>query len=129
LNEFLAEPDYLVCVLPDTPETTRLLDEDRLRRLRPGCVLLNVGRGNLIDEQALAAALPRGGLAGAVLDVFEREPLPADSPLWDAPGLVLTAHVAAHSRPADIARIFRANYNRYRAGQTLDHLVDFGRGY
>jgi phosphoglycerate dehydrogenase-like enzyme len=129
LNEFLAEPDYLVCVLPDTPETTRLLDEDRLRRLRPGCVLLNVGRGNLIDEQALAAALQRGGLAGAVLDVFEREPLPADSPLWDAPGLVLTAHVAAHSRPADIARIFRANYNRYRAGQTLDHLVDFGRGY
>jgi phosphoglycerate dehydrogenase-like enzyme len=129
LSEFLAEPDYLVCVLPDTSETTRLLDAERLRWLRPGCVLVNVGRGNLVDEQALAAALRRGELAGAVLDVFGHEPLPADSPLWDAPGLVLTAHVAAHSRPADVARIFIANYNRYLAGQPLHHLVDFARGY
>jgi phosphoglycerate dehydrogenase-like enzyme len=129
LREFLAEPDYLVCVLPDTPETTHLLDAECLRCLRPGCVLVNVGRGNLLDEPALAAALRRGELAGAVLDVFEREPLPADSPLWDAPGLVLTAHVAAHSRPADIARLFAANYNRFVAGEALQHLIDFERGY
>lgn len=129
LDEFLAEPDYLVCVLPDTPETRRLLDEERLRALRPDCVLVNVGRGSLLDEAALAAALRRGDLRGAVLDVFEHEPLPADSPLWDAPGLVLTAHVAAQSRPADIARSFLANYNRYVAGEPLHDLIDFQRGY
>ena len=129
LVEFLAETDYLVCVLPDTPETRRLLNEDRLRALRPDCVLVNVGRGSLLDEAALAAALRRGELRGAVLDVFCDEPLPADSPLWDAPGLVLTAHVAAHSRPADIARLFVANYNRYVAGEPLHDLIDFQRGY
>lgn len=129
LAEFLTEPDYLVCVLPDTPETRRLLNEDRLRALRPDCVLVNVGRGSLLDEAALAAALRRGALRGAVLDVFRDEPLPADSPLWDAPGLVLTAHVAAHSRPADIACLFVANYNRYVAGKPLHDLIDFQRGY
>lgn len=129
LDEFLAEPDYLVCVLPDTPETRRLLNKDRLRALRPDCVLVNVGRGSLLDEAALAAALRRGILRGAVLDVFEHEPLPADSPLWDAPGLVLTAHVAAQSRPADIARSFLANYNRYVAGEPLHDLIDYQRGY
>ena len=129
LAEFLAGPDYLVCVLPDTPETRRLLNEDRLRALSPDCVLVNVGRGSLIDEGALAAALRRGDLRGAVLDVFRDEPLPADSRLWDAPGLVLTAHVAAQSRPADIARSFLANYNRYLAGEPLHDLIDFQRGY
>jgi phosphoglycerate dehydrogenase-like enzyme len=129
LTEFLAEPDYLVCVLPDTPETRDLLNEDRLRDLRPDCVLVNVGRGSLLDEAALAAALRRGGLRGAVLDVFRDEPLPPDSPLWDAPGLVLTAHVAAHSRPADIARSFVANYNCYVAGEPLHDLIDLQRGY
>jgi phosphoglycerate dehydrogenase-like enzyme len=129
LAEFLAEPDYLVCVLPDTPETRCLLNEDRLRVLRPDCVLVNVGRGSLLDEAALAATLRRGELRGAVLDVFHDEPLPADSPLWDAPGLVLTAHVAAHSRPAAIARLFVANYNRYVAGDPLHDLIDFQRGY
>jgi phosphoglycerate dehydrogenase-like enzyme len=129
LVEILCGADYLVCALPDTPETKHLLNERSLRAVRPRCLLVNIGRGNLVDEAALAAALRRGELAGAVLDVFEREPLPAESPLWDAPGLVLTAHVAAHSRPADIARIFTANYNRYLAGETLHHLVDFERGY
>lgn len=129
LADFLAQPDYLVCVLPDTPQTQRLLTRDSLRALRPDCVLVNVGRGNLVDEAALAAALRRGELRGAVLDVFRDEPLPADSPLWDAPGLVLTAHVAANSRPADIARSFVANYNRYVAGEPLHDLIDFQRGY
>lgn len=129
LAEFLAQPDYLVCVLPDTPQTRRLLNEGSLRALRPDCVLVNVGRGSLVDEAALAAALRRGELRGAVLDVFDHEPLPADSPLWNAPGLVLTAHVAAHSRPADIARLFAANYNRFVAGEPLRDVIDFERGY
>lgn len=129
LVELLGGADYLVCALPDTPETRHLLNERSLRAVRPRCILVNIGRGNLVDEAALAAALRRGELAGAVLDVFEREPLAADSPLWDAPNLTVTAHVAGRSRPRDIAGLFAENYNRYLAGETLRHLVDFERGY
>jgi phosphoglycerate dehydrogenase-like enzyme len=129
LAEFLAAADYLVCVLPDTPETKHLLNEHSLRAVRPRCVLVNVGRGSLVDEDALAAALRRGDLAGAVLDVFGREPLPADSPLWDAPGLTVTAHVSGRSRPRDIARIFVENYNRFQAGEPLHDPIDFEQGY
>jgi phosphoglycerate dehydrogenase-like enzyme len=129
LPDFLAEPDYLCCVLPDTPATTNLLDEAAFRAMRTGCYLVNVGRGNLIDEKALLDALGRGQIAGAVLDVFKEEPLPSDSPLWQAPGLIVTAHMAADSRPRDIARIFMGNYNRFVAGRPLQFLVDFERGY
>lgn len=129
LEAFLSIPDYVVCVLPDTPETHHLLNEKTLRSLRPNCCLVNVGRGNAIDEPALAAALERGAMAGAVLDVFQREPLDEASPLWDAPGAVLTAHVAAKSHPPDIARIFIENYNRFLAGEPLNYRVDFQRGY
>jgi phosphoglycerate dehydrogenase-like enzyme len=129
LADFLAEPDYLCCVLPDTPSTTKLLDEAAFRAMRRGCYLLNVGRGNLIDEEALLGALGRGQISGAVLDVFNQEPLPPDSPLWQTPGLLVTAHMAADSRPPDIARIFIENYNRFVAGRQLQHLVDFERGY
>ena len=91
--------------------------------------LINVGRGSLIDETALATALNAGRLGGAVLDVFRQEPLPANSPLWETPNLTVTAHIAACSRPADIARLFEENYNRFLAGAPLRHRVDFERGY
>jgi phosphoglycerate dehydrogenase-like enzyme len=129
LEAFLAIPDYLVCVLPDTPDTHHLLNERTLRSLRRSCCLVNVGRGNAIDEAALAAALHRGDIAGAVLDVFQSEPLAATSPLWDAPGVVVTAHIAAKSHPPDIARIFIENYNRFVAGEPLNYSIDFARGY
>lgn len=129
LEAFLAIPDYLVCVLPDTPQTHHLLNERTLRCLRRSCCLVNVGRGNAVDEAALAAALHRGDIAGAVLDVFHSEPLPGTSPLWDAPGAVVTAHVAAKSHPPDIAQIFIENYNRFVAGEPLNYSIDFTRGY
>ncbi len=129
LHQFLAEPDYLVGVLPGTPATDALLDADAVGVMKPECLLINVGRGNLIDEAALAAALRAGRLRGAVLDVFRQEPLPQDSPLWDTPNLTVTAHVAAHSRPADIARLFEENYNRFLTGAPLRHRIDFERGY
>jgi phosphoglycerate dehydrogenase-like enzyme len=129
LVEFLGLPHYLVSVLPATPETDGLLDAGAFRAMRSDCCLVNVGRGNVVDEGALADALRKRTIAGAVLDVFRQEPLPADSPLWDAPGLSLTAHVAAKSRPPDIARLFIENYNRFVAGETLLYPVDFERGY
>ena len=129
LTAFLAEPDYLVCVMPDTPGTKHLLDADAFRAMKNHCCLVNIGRGNAVDEQALAAALYAGELDGAVLDVFQQEPLPEDSPLWNAPGLIVTGHVAARSWPKDIAAVFSENYRRYCAGEPLEYLVDFERGY
>jgi phosphoglycerate dehydrogenase-like enzyme len=129
LPEFLARIDYLVCVLPDTPRTQRLLDDEAIRNIRPGCYLVNVGRGNLLDEAALVAALESGRLAGAVLDVFGTEPLPEDSALWHAPNTLVTAHVAARSWPRDIAALFLENYRRYVRGEPLAHTVNFERGY
>lgn len=129
LEAFLPQPDYLVAVLPDTAETRGLLGRRAFRLMKDSCYLVNVGRGSLIDEQALVRALYAGELAGAVLDVFGEEPLAGDSPLWHAPNLLVTAHIAAISRPRDIARIFSENYRKYRSGQALNYVVDFGRGY
>lgn len=129
LDEFLSGLDYLVCALPGTAETTGLLDARAFAAIRPGSYLVNVGRGSTIDENALVDALLEGRLGGAALDVFNEEPLPPDSPLWHAPETLVTAHVAAKSRPADIAKIFSENYRRFLAGKTLNYLVDFGLGY
>jgi len=129
LAAFLAEPDYLVCVLPDTPGTKHLLNAGAFHTMKNHCYLVNVGRGAVIDEKALAEALYKGELSGAVLDVFNDEPLPKDSPLWNAPGLIVTAHVAATSWPQDIAGIFSENYRRYVEGEPLKYQVDFERGY
>ena len=129
LGDFLAGLDYLVTVLPDTPDTRNLLDAGALARLPPHAVLINVGRGTVVEDAALVAALQDGQLKGAVLDVFREEPLPRDHAFWDTPGLRITGHVAAHSYPADIAALFIDNYRRYVAGEPLAHRVDPARGY
>ena len=129
LAAFLSEPDYLVCTLPQTPASDGLLDAAAFRGVKPGCYLVNVGRGSVIDEGALLEALENGSLAGAVLDVFGEEPLPPESPLWHAPETLVTAHVAAKSHPADIANIFLDNYHRYQRGEPLKYRVDFDLGY
>ncbi len=129
LEEFLRDLDFLVSILPDTPATTHLLNSRTLAMLPAHAVLINVGRANVVDTQALRKALKRDELAGAVLDVFDTEPLPASDPLWDTPGLVITAHIAARSAPELIAPVFLENYDRYLNGEPLLHLVDFDRGY
>jgi len=129
LETFLAASDYLVATLPATPETDRLLNAETLRSARPGAVFINVGRSNVVDDEALIEALSDGRLAAAVLDVFDEEPLPADSPLWDTPNLTVTAHIAAISHPLLIVPIFVENYRRYSAGEPLNFLVDFSTGY
>lgn len=129
LDAFLGEADYLVCALPETPETDGLLNEDAFRAVKPGCYFVNVGRGSVVDETALLEALADGRLSGAVLDVFREEPLPTDHPFWHAPNVLVTAHVAAKSRPADIAKLFIENYRRYTSGEELLHRIDFDRGY
>jgi len=129
MDDFLQQADYVVAVLPDTPQTTGLMNAARFAVMKPTALFINIGRGSLVDELALEQALRQGQLAGAVLDVFRREPLSPDSPLWNTPGLVITGHVAARSWPEDIAGIFLENYPRFVRHQALLHEVDRGRGY
>ena len=129
LLPMLGQCDYLVASLPSTPQTRNLLDAAALAATKPGAVLINVGRGNLLDEGALIDALARGQLAAAVLDVLRQEPLPGDHPFWRTPNLHITSHTAAPSLVADIAPIFCANFHRYRRGEALQFEVDFQRGY
>ena len=129
IDAFLAGLDYVVSVLPDTPQTDRLLDAYALALLPAHACLINVGRANVIDTPALLAALRAGRLAGAVLDVFAEEPVPADSPLWDTPNLLMTAHMAAVSYPHLIVPVFLDNLARFSAGRDLANVVDFVQGY
>jgi phosphoglycerate dehydrogenase-like enzyme len=129
LDEFLAGPDYLVNTLPSTPDTRGLLSGETLSKCRPSAVLINIGRGDVIDEASIVRAVGEGWIGGAVLDVFPEEPLPEDSPLWSLPGVTITPHVAALSLPEPIADVFVVNLARYRAGEPLRHLVDWGKGY
>ncbi len=129
LHAFLERIDYLVAALPETAATDNLLDRAALAKLRAHAYFINVGRGNVVDDDALIEALCNGKLAGAALDVFDEEPIPADNPLWDIPNLSITAHVAAVSHPLLIVPIFIDNYRRYVKGQPLKYVVDFEAGY
>jgi phosphoglycerate dehydrogenase-like enzyme len=121
--------DYLICVLPRTKDTNRIVGQAFLNALPTNAVFINVGRGNAVDEPALVKALHEGRLAAAVLDVFEQEPLPSDHPFWGTPNLYMTYHTSAISYPEDITRVFIENYHLYLEGKTLKHIVDFERGY
>ncbi len=129
LPAFAADLDYLVCVMPNTSETRQFVDAALLRALPPRAVLVNPGRGSVVAEDALADALSAGRLAGAVLDVFEQEPLPPGHVFWRAPNVMITSHTAALSIPADIAALFIANYRRWIQGEPLQCRVEFARGY
>lgn len=126
LHALLAESDYVVLTAPLTAQTRGMIDAAALAAMRPDAVILNVGRGALIDEAALVEALQARRIAGAALDVFAREPLPADSPLWDLDNVVMTPHIAAGTdRYYERATgIFCANLRRYLAGEPLEHIVD-----
>ena len=129
IETFAADLDYLVCVMPNTAATRHLVDTKLLAALPARAVFVNPGRGTVVDENALAAALREGRLAGAVLDVFQQEPLPPDHVFWRTPNVIITSHTAALSVPADIAPVFIDNYRRWVASEPLRYQVDFERGY
>jgi phosphoglycerate dehydrogenase-like enzyme len=126
LLEHLPEADFLVLTVPLNHETQGMIGERELRRMKPSAYLVNIGRGATVDETALIQALQSGWIAGAGLDVFETEPLPADSPLWSMPNTIITAHYAGRT-PHYLERalsIFLDNLERYTAGKPLSNLVD-----
>ena len=129
LASFLGSLDYVVLTLPATEQTRHFIRADVLKLMKPTAVLINVGRGNSINEADLVCALREGVIGGAVLDVFENEPLSRESPLWRLPNVYITPHTAAVSFPEDIAGIFIENYNRFLRQEPLQHVVDFELGY
>jgi phosphoglycerate dehydrogenase-like enzyme len=126
LHEMLGRCDAVVLAAPATAETRHLIDAEALAAMRPGAVLVNVARGSLVDEAALVAALESGHLGAAALDVFEREPLPPDSPLWNAPRCYLSAHASASvdRYVDDVFEITCDNLARFVAGAPLRNRVD-----
>ena len=128
LLKFAEGLDYLVCVLPRTDDTNKIVDAKLLDVLPSHAVFINVGRGNAVDEPALVNALNSNKLAAAVLDVFEKEPLPEGHPFWTTPNLYMTFHTSAISYPEDITKVFIENYQLYKEGKPLKHIVDFERG-
>lgn len=129
LPAFAAHCDFLVSILPATDGTRRVFDAAVFAAMKKEAVFINIGRGHSVDEDALTDALENGVIAGAVLDVFEREPLPPESRLWDVDGLMMTPHVSGPLLPEDVISSFLENLARFRAGQPLLKLVDPGRGY
>ncbi len=129
LARVLQTAQIVVLLLPKTPETENLLNAQTLALLPDGAVVLNPGRGALIDDAALLAELSSGRLGHATLDVFRAEPLPADHPFWAHPRITVTPHIAADTRPASAARVIAENILRAEAGIPLLHLVDRARGY
>jgi phosphoglycerate dehydrogenase-like enzyme len=129
----LAGVDVLLAAAPLTPQTLHLLDAAAFAALRPGKLVINVGRGPVVDEAALIAALQSGQVAGAALDVFEREPLAAGHPFWKMENVLLSPHCTDRTLSpwwVDLGmRCFVDNFRRYRAGKPLRNVVDKGAGY
>ena len=129
LAPFLARTEILAVMLPLTPETEGILDAKALALLPRGAKIINVGRGRLVDEQALIDAIRSGQIAEATLDVFHTEPLPADSPLWEFDQVLVTPHLASVAIPRTAARQVAENLRRVAAGEPLINAVDPQRGY
>jgi phosphoglycerate dehydrogenase-like enzyme len=131
LGRLLEGSDFVVLAVPLTPSTQKLMNAERFSQMKSDAYLINVGRGPLIDESALAAALRNHQIGGAALDVFEHEPLPADSPLWDLENLLITPHTAGLTHKLWIRHyeLFAENLRRYLAGRPLLAVVDKQLGY
>lgn len=135
LDWLLPEADIVICCLPHTAETEGMLSERRFGLMKQGALLVNVGRGSLIDESALINALNSGRLSGAVLDVFGTEPLPETSPLWDMENVLITPHISGpsfgHYPEVEhaIAGICAENISRYISGKPLLNVIDRAKGY
>ncbi|ANN67235.1 2-hydroxyacid dehydrogenase [Bordetella bronchialis] len=129
LNTVLSQVEILVVMLPLTAETRGLLDRQRLLALPRGAALINVARGALVDQVAMTELLQSGHLGGATLDVFDREPLPADDPLWKMDNVLITPHLASVAIPASAARQVAENILRVASGEQPVNRVDPSRGY
>lgn len=126
LDTLLPLVDYLVLIAPHTPETEGMMSAERIRLLKSDAVLINIGRGALVDQKALTQALKEGHLAGAALDVVAKEPMPSDDPLWDLPNVIISHHSAgtADTENSKITDLFIANLKHYLNGEPMQNVLD-----
>jgi phosphoglycerate dehydrogenase-like enzyme len=133
LAAMLAEIDFLVCAAPLTPETHHMISDAQFAVMKPTAIVMNVGRGPVIHEEALVRALQTHRIAGAAMDVFEAEPLPADSSLWDMENVLISPHCTDRTEDPDwldlSMQFFVDNFRRYQKGEALENLVDKRAGY
>jgi phosphoglycerate dehydrogenase-like enzyme len=129
--EVLAESDFLLLLLPATPETDNFIDAERLAMMKPTAWLLNFGRGHIIKDDDLVAAVKAKKIAGAVLDVYRQEPLPAEHPFWTTDGIIVLPHIGGPHPQRDkfVARLFAENLGRFLDGKPLREVVDRAAGY
>ena len=131
LSELLQLSDFVVLAVPQVPETIGLIGREQIRLMRRAAFLVNIARGSVVVESELIEALRAGTIAGALLDVFEREPLPADSPLWTMANVIITPHTAGYPSNYDarVFEIFSDNLQRFLENKPLRNVVDLKRGY
>lgn len=129
LDQVLAQSQILILLLPDTAATTNIMDASAFSKMPKGAQLINAGRGPLVDDAALLAALDSGQIGHATLDVFRTEPLPKSDPYWAHPRVTVTPHIASETRAETAAEIIADNIKRNEAGQEMRFLVDTSAGY
>jgi glyoxylate/hydroxypyruvate reductase A len=129
LDAVIGQADIVVLMLPLTPQTKHIFDRERLLRMRPGAAFINVARGALVDQAAMTRLLQSGHIGAATLDVFEREPLPAEDALWQMPNVLITPHLASVAIPSSSAKQIAANILRVAAGELPDNIIEPSRGY
>ncbi len=127
----LGQSDFVLLLLPATSETINLIDAERLRMMKPSAWLLNFGRGHLIKDDDLVAAVKTRQICGALLDVFRQEPLPADHPFWVTEGIIVLPHIGGPHPQRDeiVARLFVENLTLFLDGEPLKQVVDRKAGY
>ena len=130
-KEVLAQSDFVLLLLPATPQTDNFIDAERLGMMKPGACLLNFGRGHTIKDEDLVAAVKEKRIAGAILDVFRQEPLPAEHPFWTTEGIIVLPHIGGPHPQRDkfVAHLFVDNLKRFLDGQALKEIVDRKAGY
>lgn len=129
MEDFLKEADFVVLTLPVTPATVNLVNREFFGFMKESSYLINVCRGEVVDEESLIEALKGGKIAGAVIDVFKKEPLPPESELWKCPNLIISPHLAGWSLPEDMVKFFKSNFQRYLKKEPLIGTIDFHRGF
>ena len=129
MEKFLSQADFVLVALPLTNDTEGILGEREFRMMKKSAYLINISRGPLVQEDPLMDALQKGQIAGAVLDVFNEEPLPANHPLWSLDNVIITPHISGPSIPEDMTRIFLENLEKFETGKQLKGVVDPKKGY
>jgi len=129
LSEFLAKPDFIIITLPLTTKTENLIGNNELSKMKKDVFIFNISRSGIIETKALIKALKNNKIRGAVLDVFEKEPLPRDHELWTLDNVTITPHISGPSLPEDIAKVFLENLSRYENNKKLKGIVNLEKEY